>query len=66
MFFFFFLGGNRIQYILEEEKYTNIMLHLHEYLRTSHIDLKANRQSCQLDGSHSRRGGTSSNETGGM
>lgn len=39
---------------------------LQEYFRASLIILRASMQSCELDGSHSRRGGTSWNETGGM
>lgn len=67
----FWGGGKLKKYFLEEEKFIVIysggflgVWELHEYFKASLIKLRANTQSCQLDGSHSRRGGTSSNETG--
>lgn len=45
---------------------SNIALPFTRVFQSEFDKMKANRQSCQLDGSRSRRGGTSLNETGGM
>lgn len=70
-------GENTIKYTLEETRHGNVALPFsREYFRTSLMGkkctkkkkkkLKEKTQSCQLDSSHRRRGGTSLNERGGM
>lgn len=69
-------GENTIKYILEETRHGNARCLFCENIservwweknvQKKKKKLKEKTQSCQLDSSHRRRGGTSLNERGGM